>query len=83
MGKLTTVPRATHTGQSQEQDPGLQPSSLGESSKMGNKVSFDPASGYSVKYFSLSVLLFSKEQIPRIAGEEGLLIVRPRVISPS
>lgn len=53
MGKLTTVPRATHTGQSQEQDPGLQPSSLGESSKMGNKVSFDPASGYSVKYFFL------------------------------
>ena len=33
-------------------------------------------------FYSLSVLLFLKEQIPRIAGE-GLLIVRPRVTSPS
>ena len=29
------------------------------------------------------MLLFSEEQIPRMAWEEGLLIVRPRVIHPS
>lgn len=78
------MPQATQTGQNQEWNPGFQPPSPGQSSKRGNKVSFDPVPGYHTKLFIPYLCCHSqRDEFQGWLGKKGLLIVRLEVIHPS